>query len=123
WEAPLEPVLLLVFRVLTNSKNKQFLQILVLLYLLTKFTIEPYLLDFIDCSLMRRNQYPRDSPSNPESSASESCAANFREIAYQPERFLLQIQPLGQSLERNTNTSCLFTSIKAFKPNYLLRVV
>jgi hypothetical protein len=41
WEAPLEPVLLLVFRVLTNSKNKQFLQILVLLYLLTKFTIEP----------------------------------------------------------------------------------
>jgi hypothetical protein len=29
WEAPLEPVLLLVFRVL------------VLLYLLTKFTIEP----------------------------------------------------------------------------------
>jgi hypothetical protein len=23
WEAPLEPVLLLVFRVLTNSKNKQ----------------------------------------------------------------------------------------------------
>ncbi|MFT5916238.1 MAG: hypothetical protein ACI81T_002742 [Bacteroidia bacterium] len=44
WEAPLEPVLLLVFRVLTNSKNKQFLQILVLLYLLTKFTIEPLLL-------------------------------------------------------------------------------
>jgi hypothetical protein len=43
WEAPLEPVLLLVFRVLTNSKNKQFLQILVLLYLLTKFTIEPIL--------------------------------------------------------------------------------
>ncbi|MFT5916461.1 MAG: hypothetical protein ACI81T_002970, partial [Bacteroidia bacterium] len=39
WEAPLELVLLLVFRVLTNSKNKQFLQILVLLYLLTKFTI------------------------------------------------------------------------------------
>jgi hypothetical protein len=44
WEAPLEPVLLLVFRVLTNSKNKQFLQILVLLYLLTKFTIEPKIL-------------------------------------------------------------------------------
>jgi hypothetical protein len=44
WEAPLEPVLLLVFRVLTNLKNKQFFQILVLLYLLTKFTIEPYII-------------------------------------------------------------------------------